>query len=260
MTDTTSCVRTKPLNEADYGNAADKDQIVVKTRDGIFEVKAKENQAWINNSIFAVTDTDDKPIPHGDAAVGDNDSIVEGLEKQRSVLESENTKLILASGANDTVSKKREEIKTKIKDLTDKIDKIKKGDAAETPADETPDVNGDGEEEKVVEAVYPDGTNAAGAPGDGDGDGEEEEKVVEAVYPDGTNAAAVYPDGSDASAAVNGEKPATHTNLEALDGGKRRKTSKKGHKSTRKGRKSVKKGGKTRKKGRRGKGSRRSKK
>ena len=232
MTDTTSCVRTKPLNEADYGNAADKDQIVVKTRDGIFEVKAKENQAWINNSIFAVTDTDDKPIPHGDAAVGDNDSIVEGLEKQRSVLESENTKLILASGANDTVSKKREEIKTKIKDLTDKIDKIKKGDAAETPADETPDVNGDGEEEKVVEAVYPDGTNAA----------------------------AVYPDGSDASAAVNGEKPATHTNLEALDGGKRRKTSKKGHKSTRKGRKSVKKGGKTRKKGRRGKGSRRSKK
>ena len=214
MTDTTSCVRTKPLNEADYGNAADKDQIVVKTRDGIFEVKAKENQAWINNSIFAVTDTDDKPIPHGDAAVGDNDSIVEGLEKQRSVLESENTKLILASGANDTVSKKREEIKTKIKDLTDKIDKIKKGDAAETPADETPDVNGDGEEEKVVEAVYPDGTNAA----------------------------AVYPDGSDASAAVNGEKPATHTNLEALDGGKRRKTSKKGHKSTRKGRKSVKRG------------------
>ena len=44
------------------------------------------------------------------------------------------------------------------------------------------------------------------------------------------------------------------------NGGKRRKTSKKGHKSTRKGRKSVKKGGKTRKKGRRGKGSRRSKK
>jgi len=266
MTDTTSCVRTKPLNEADYGNAADNEQIVVKTRDGTFEVKAKSDQDWIEKSIFAVTDTDDNPIPHGDAAVGDNASRVEKLNTQISELEAENTVLTLASGTDDTVSKKRVEVQNKIAVLKQQIMNINKDPAANgDDAEEEKVVSGDAaEEEKVVS-----------------GDDAEEEKVVsgddadkpaaelnaDADKPaDAAKPAAETLDGdSDRDIippAVNPVDPGKNNEFGDLDlgGGKRRKTSKKGHKSTRKGRKSVKKGGKTRKKGRRGKGSRRSKK
>jgi hypothetical protein len=66
-------------------------------------------------------------------------------------------------------------------------------------------------------------------------------------------------DGADGPPA-NVNDGANDSDMDGIDGGKRRKTAKRGGKSSKRGRKSAKRSRKTAKKGRKGKGSRRSKK
>jgi hypothetical protein len=322
MSDTTSCVRTKALEKQFYiDTVKDNDKIVVKNGKE-FNVTTKEiNGDWKEN-IFAVTDKENNPINHGDAAVGDNASKVEGLEKQISGLESEELNLLTDSnGINPDATAKREKIQTKKDDLKLQIASINK-----TP-DETADAEADAEaaaapasgaassaasgaatpaasgaatpaasgaatfsanpvilkniakslnndnktdshinEENIQNLILNEDTNNIGATKP-----YTLSKIKEEVKAQISNIATTTANEhintdvdsigkNQEQTAAEAVDPTTHTDPNEVDGGKRRKTSKKGHKSTRKGRKSVKKGGKTRKKGRRGKGSRRSKK